>query len=537
VWDNLIYQTVNKESVYVREATIQLLIANNFLREFAAFSATVTNTHVFTEEEMKRYKRMAHASVIISKILFTNETTSTSTKGNAVSKKFSTELDNLVAKDSIAKYKTLIEELKNVEHAHVKDNKTAHNTALTTHKAQVDTLNSQATPLYIERTDDANNILSRVKTYPDLVLPEFTFDDSISLDESFLKLKLSDDSWNLMNEQGLDVYTDFLDLYTAINSKSKTAYETVLNNSAAKKGKTVKVGGVTINLAKSVVNPNCFTAVLIRLPTGEAGILMQLATSYSGAYITAATSKITYAANSNEVDGLSYQNMSSDQTSMTVFFNYNPFITAEGEELGFSGQLTLDNGEVHNFDVNAIYSQKTKLKFEGCTTLDGAVVGSPANTNEVFGVTKLGIADFRRVEQEVCCYVPGEVSHIENILAREYKERQTRSLNSAETTSERTSESEVENLTDTTTTERNEMQSEVASVLNEDESQNYGASVGTNGNIGKTLVSMRTRMLISLPLVLLQILIRKHKHMRKKLPKELWNVLFRKLATNVLQKF
>lgn len=38
---------------------------------------------------------------------------------------------------------------------------------------------------------------------------------------------------------------------------------------------------------------------------------------------------------------------------------------------------------------------------------------------ELHGVNRLGIADFRRVEQEICCYVPGEVSHIENVLGRE----------------------------------------------------------------------------------------------------------------------
>ena len=32
VWENLIYQTINKTSVYVREACIQLLIANKFFK-------------------------------------------------------------------------------------------------------------------------------------------------------------------------------------------------------------------------------------------------------------------------------------------------------------------------------------------------------------------------------------------------------------------------------------------------------------------------------------------------------------------------
>jgi hypothetical protein len=99
----------------------------------------------------------------------------------------------------------------------------------------------------------------------------------------------------------------------------------------------------------------------------------------------------------------------------------------------------------------------------------------------LMGVTNLGIADFRRVEQELCCYVPGEVSHIENVMKQEYKERSTRSLTRSETTLELSSETETEKLTDTTTASRHELSSEIAKVLTEDQSQNYGGSLGVSG--------------------------------------------------------
>ena len=57
----------------------------------------------------------------------------------------------------------------------------------------------------------------------------------------------------------------------------------------------------------------------------------------------------------------------------------------------------------------------------------------------------MGIADFRRVEQEVCCYVAGEVSHIENVMAKEFKERATRNFVRTENTIETTRETEIEN--------------------------------------------------------------------------------------------
>lgn len=105
----------------------------------------------------------------------------------------------------------------------------------------------------------------------------------------------------------------------------------------------------------------------------------------------------------------------------------------------------------------------------------------PSCRGELHGVNRLGIADFRRVEQEVCCYVPGEVSHIENIMAREYKERSTRNLIRTELTSETTRETEVENLNDTITTTRNELSSEVANVLEDSKTANFGGSFGVSG--------------------------------------------------------
>ena len=98
-------------------------------------------------------------------------------------------------------------------------------------------------------------------------------------------------------------------------------------------------------------------------------------------------------------------------------------------------------------------------------------------SKQLFGVYNLGIQEYRRVEQTLCCYVPGEVSHIENIMAREFKEKSTRNTLKTEQTSESTSETTIENLNDTTTTERNEMSSEIAKILQKDKAFDVSGSV------------------------------------------------------------
>lgn len=95
------------------------------------------------------------------------------------------------------------------------------------------------------------------------------------------------------------------------------------------------------------------------------------------------------------------------------------------------------------------------------------------------GVTNLGVADYMRVEQEICCYTPGEVSHIENVMQGEYKERSTRRLRRQETTTTFETESTTEKLRDTTTTDRYEMEQESSQVIKEDSSFELGVTVST----------------------------------------------------------
>lgn len=111
----------------------------------------------------------------------------------------------------------------------------------------------------------------------------------------------------------------------------------------------------------------------------------------------------------------------------------------------------------------------------------GSVNNIQAFVPEKFGVRNIGIADYKKVVSHVCCYDAGEVSHIENIMAKELRSKETERTHKSEvtTTTEQTNESE--NFHDITTTERFEMQTEVAKILQENESFAANASVGYSG--------------------------------------------------------
>jgi hypothetical protein len=85
-----------------------------------------------------------------------------------------------------------------------------------------------------------------------------------------------------------------------------------------------------------------------------------------------------------------------------------------------------------------------------------------------FGVKRLGIADYLKVVQSTHAYVPGEVTHIENVMAKEFKQKSTRKLRRSEIQTTTSKSTERETLSDTTSTTRNDMQSEVANILQQD---------------------------------------------------------------------
>lgn len=82
-----------------------------------------------------------------------------------------------------------------------------------------------------------------------------------------------------------------------------------------------------------------------------------------------------------------------------------------------------------------------------------------------FGVKRLGIADYLKVEQSVHAYVPGEVSNIENVMASELRHKSSVARDYSEVIDTTSESIETEKISDTTKTERNEMQSEVAKEL------------------------------------------------------------------------
>lgn len=132
---------------------------------------------------------------------------------------------------------------------------------------------------------------------------------------------------------------------------------------------------------------------------------------------------------------------------------------------GKEASLDLANVEINQPYTGVLYTEEIK---DGTENPENPTEGNPKPGTFIpkhFGVKRLGIADYLKVVQSTHAYVPGEVTHIENVMAKEFKQKSTRRLRRSEIQTTTSKSTERETQSDTTTTTRNDMQSEVANII------------------------------------------------------------------------
>ena len=467
LWDNLFYQVVSKKSDAVREAIIQMIVADNFLKK----DDSQTTKSLITDEI--DLQRLANAYVVITKDVATNHLTQQTTQRNANTRDFQYLDNGLNAFDARIKaeaYTTAIEEVRDAIQINETENIAAYDTAETAYQASI-------TAAYAAATESVDSDTGE-KTYTNLTLPAFSFEETTIFKSGFLDNKVSSSTLNVVNDlvaKGIETEDRLMDrIEEEAGNLSSELYDDPDNSE-----KVVLYNGSFIRVSKKDLPEFTFSASAEKSlkDSSKMVLALNLASGYEAATISSNELEITF--DEGTIEDKIALNAESATTNTVLLTSYPEYISVPATATSFNiaGMLTLNNGVEIVMDTNIVIG--------GTRAHGGATRKLAQETNiEHHGIKKMGVGDFRRVDQEVCCYVPGEVSRIENIMAKEYKERATRQLLSSETTSETITENEVENLTDTTTSERNELSSEVSSILNSDKSENYGASAGVNGTFG-----------------------------------------------------
>lgn len=505
LWNQLFYNIVFKKSTTIRDILIQLLIASNFLYkfdEFVAIPSEDSGTITFTDEQKENFTRLANASLIIPKELIATDIVSSSTAIKTLSKTtinyLSASLEVDKAKIRLEEYETALNEVKRAEIVYNKQEQTRYKEALVTHEAAISALKEAATPSVQIVVDAVTGFQKRTETYEELELPSFEFESNpelnLSSTEDLVLDQLSDETKSLLGVKDLELYDTFDDVKTVLQENIKAENQIIINNTQDTV-KTVTIGGTTIKVdAESTIANYTYKGSLSNVlgsTLSSVGMRLKVENA-TGLSVTEASYTITKKNDSSVTftgDSIRALSLITDSGYLYLsFFHDNKIELLEGDYI-MEGTFTLSNGVKLAFYEDDFEVTYTNNRYEAAI-IGACVIDDVDSDSEIVGkstllhgVTELGIADFRRVEQEVCCYVPGEVSHIENIMAREYKERTTRSLRVSESTTEQTSETEIENLTDTTTTERNEMHNEASSIVNQDNATSFGANASVSGKV------------------------------------------------------
>jgi hypothetical protein len=527
LWNNLFYQVITQESFYVKEAIMQVLIANHVIVNLDGDVASkgITNNQT-----------VARGTVILPKELFL-ETTNTS--GIGLSSKAATTAkpkyrpateemkkwqNILSAKYYNKKYDGLTKSIKRIEQSYSKAYQEAYATAYKDYEKTTKSIlerfaiekdaalqnwcaNRKVTDVSVAIDDPCNR--PPLMLQPELPIFEFNFQS----ENDYLQERLTAEQMETINsiyslengsinkEASVNNKTisvnSFEDVYANLNRSIAQNNESIISNTSNEAESVVIIGGVPIAGTASrdggVVVP--FEYLFCPTPRDTFYVYNMSFAVPDSSWVFSHIEYTNLDLNTNPVfstwiappyvgmDGAIYLGdlFGDPNYPFNVFLTYNEI----------NGTLYFTNGKRKTFKIvlagtNYDLCVVDIFKDPDLTGGGGGPIDPPADDTIAFkpsgfGVKQLGIADYKKVEQTVHCYVEGEVAHIENIMAREYKEKSTRRLRRSENTTTTSSESESEHLSDTTSTDRFEMQNEVAKVMQQ--SRDFSANANVTAKI------------------------------------------------------
>lgn len=532
-WDNLIYQVVTQKDFYAKETLMQFLHLEHIL-----------NVYDGSEESFEDMKR---AKVVLPKELFKVSQTDFNSTGSSLTQRTMYDdkaMKFAEATIGLKENQNLVDSLSKLEKTYKKQQHAAYQEAYNEYQETVKpilkssqreaseadrrkqilenrinylTQLSVADPEKFYANSEMDMELHRIKdeimqiTTPEVEIPEFNFKfETPEIDIAKIGRTLDvKEQGALLRILGASSLTEALsdistfdELNQNITQNTQSLQQTVLNNTVLNQQVSTNVGGVIIPVSNSTSNSGYipFSVKTYARNLNEWSLLLALSSNLD---VVSANYKITL----NNVD-ISSTSVSPMGVGSCLLFDIPRILVSQTslvEQFVLQGEIKLSDGNTYRInvtlfqDLNDLDRITKHFHFrgaDGCLPVDPpktpenpeTPTNNPTETSSFipsgFGMKNIGVADYLKVEQSTYCYVEGDVAHIENIMAREYKERATRRLKRSESQTTKSSESEKEKLTDTTSTERHEMQSEISKILQE--SKDFAAQAGFSASWGGT---------------------------------------------------
>jgi hypothetical protein len=494
-WDNLYFQIITQKDFYIKEDVMQFLVLNNLL-------AIIEKADTL-EEKLKLLPVLANARVVLPTELFTEEEqdTTSSAKGGSGEYIFSTKslsrsLEVMVAESVISRSKTAISELKVLQQDYFTEYNDLYQAANDTYEKELDTAFKNANLVEKERILCPSDCVEKYYEYENLIYPNFNFTPPVEVDEPKLAKYLSPESYYVVQSLSLLKEKTYESIIQKIEASIIENTSKIFSNLPGQPV-TTTIGGMTfrqlttsgssIFLPDTEIPFTCSFWYSTASGYSVGSLFMALNVGFPNVDVVAANYSITRA------DGTTESSTSFTDSPNGFILNITFFpegVAVPLQTFHFTGTITLSDGTVIQFDFN--YQKSRNLPGTGkVISQTASSTGEPkAFVPKDFGIRRLGIADYKKVVAEVCCYREAEVSHIENILQGEFRSKTTTRERIEETTTTTENEVETENLTDTSTTERFEMQTEVANVLAQQ--KEFGAFATVTGPIGNMMLEAGT---------------------------------------------
>lgn len=534
LWDNLIYQVLTEENFYLKEKIVEIFKKENY-NNLGLYHIVEGQTRpIFTEDETERRKKLAReARVVLPEELFvessgTKRKKAKSAKINALELqelKQKAEKDLLLSKAKADKVELeqLKSELTKAQSDYNKGYGKALKLAQETYQKSIKLEEENYDLALLEteanlpsETTEAQRKLALAKvSKPNF--PDFNFEYTEQLDTTFLEDKLSSktretlvDVVRLSNEFTVEndpvslegktsdslildpnEYETLADVLIAVENKIKKQEELIIAHTEVEQEQYVNIGGVFLPVSNK--------SLKLQLPkynlcTKEIDKSFRFDIDFS--FYLSDQSFVIKDVIYSTTDIVNSYTFTGDKFTLLKEGNRMKLTNLQTENLNDFKEFPVDD---YLFNIKINFTNGLSYDFidipivlNACTQQNGS--NDDGFIPSGFGVRRLGIADYLKIEQSTHAYVPGEVAHIENIMAREYREKSTRRTRRTEDTTTSSSESEREQLTDTTTATRFDMQTEIAKMMAE--TTDASTSVSSNKfavNMGASFAHSRSK--------------------------------------------
>lgn len=469
VWDSLFYQTITVESGYAREAALQLILANYFVNEFSGMD--------MTDESMQKW---ANSRVVMPLELFELDskyldptTDNKNATGEELLSHFIEAAEAKIKAEIVAKAEEEVEAYKT---SFLKTHNANEKSAMDAHDGAIKAAQANATE--VDQIDQFSQYtFKRLTNY---TAPTYSYQRPVEVDQNSMVSTFSEETDYLLQDSGLYDSKTFEELEDGLGIQGSSLARSIFDRTnffsekVAIDGTLVSKCGIEHRLSQKYA----FMIKLVKKAANKYGAVLTVDLGADCLKLDTVVANFKAPINS----GFTAKKGFNSKGILTVDLLPGQSIDLTSQTgIEVSGELLFSNGLKLDFakDFVGINGYMSGIMTRNADSDDSSELYVPSG----FGISRLGIADYRKVEQTLCCYVPGEVSHIENVMAREYKERSTRRMRRTDDKTTTSSSLETENMTDTSTTTRFDMQKEISKVLSEsmDRSKSAGFNSSTSG--------------------------------------------------------